>query len=109
MRRLTLFGLTLFMSMATLGANPLPARAYLRECAAPAIGNADSLICFTLSECDSIQRAFDEDQLTIQLLRADLIEARGEIEPVQGWFLRAVKHPALWFGIGLVTGVVVTR
>jgi len=101
-----------FMTMAMMSPVPTIAveKGYLRGCAALYAANADT--CFTKeqmdtltiftksqldtlsiygkSENDSLSRAFAEDNLTIQLLEADIKEANAKPKPISiDWKLTA--------------------
>ena len=64
------------------------------------------IVVLTEAQADSLVRLLDEMELKIRLLEAYLAEVRPEPEPTGGWIIRAVKHPVLWFVVGIGVGFV---
>lgn len=109
----TSFAIALFVITLALG---LPGAKAGKACSIAfarafptATTTSDSLVCYTQAENDSIALALDEMALRIRLLEADLLEGREEGSGFQAgdWLLGKFKHPALWFCIGLVTGIAI--
>ncbi len=95
------------MSALLLVTPSLSARSYSGE-PAPAPSAADSLVCFTIEEADSILT-------TLQLLQIDLDECRATAAldsaaaaarlraEKQPWYEKVIRHPLIWFAIGAYT------
>ena len=109
MRRLMLCALMLFAITATSGARAEPLRTDSTGVFATSPTSTGAVVVLTEAQADSLVRLLDEMELTIRLLEADLAEVRPEPEPTGGWIVRAMKHPALWFCIGVVTGGLIAR
>lgn len=66
----------------------------------------DSLVLMTQAEALKMIRLLDEMELKIDLLEADLKECRADLPGAESWVMRWVKHPVLWLGVGVATGMV---
>jgi len=96
-----ILGLTLLAITATTGVRAEQAKSDLSA----AFENSPSgTVVLSEAQADSLIRLLDEMELKIRLLEADLAEVRPEPEPTGNWIIRAVKHPALWFVVGIGLG-----
>jgi len=97
--------LMLFVITATIGVKPATPRSDYLNAYADSLGS----VTLTTAQADSLIRLLDELELENRLLKAQLVEVCPVPEPTSGWIVRTLKHPALWFCVGLTVGVVATR
>lgn len=111
MRKSTLRSITLLTSALLLTMGPLSGRSYsARYASSSAAAAADSTVCFTVAEADSILTTLDHLQLDLDearaLAAADSTLAAARLKAAQvPWYERLVKHPMVWFVIGAYVGV----
>lgn len=103
-----LCAMTLFVIMGITEARPETPGSDCLNAFAASPGDTETVV-LTVAQADSLIRLIDEMELKIRLLEADLVEVRPVPTPVDLWIVRAIKHPVLWFGIGMVTGAIIAK